>query len=225
MKLQAFIAIVIAVTTAAHTDKPLHPGLQNWPPRNQRLYPYFQKVESVAVQDEYSRLEEMCAKPSTLYSVSAQELARVQYRIFESVGVESLTAGQIVEVQYKAPDSGRVSVNLRAANGDYILHADSRIKWYTWTNRYLFNSNKNGMWQEEQTVLSFPFTCPPVPTTITVQIAVKHKEFVVSVNNNFLAMYTFRGSLTPDKVVKVECGLDDGTATIMGKVEKISVSF
>ena len=225
MKLQAFIAIVIAVTAAAQTDKP---GLQNWPPRNhyhKRSYPYFQEVESVAVQDECSLLEEMCDSPSTLHPVSAQELASIQYRICKSVGVESLTAGQIVEVQYKTPDSGRVSVNLRAANGDYILHADSRIKWYTWTNRYLFNSNTNGMWQEEQTVLGFPFTCPPVPTTITVRIAVMPKEFVVSVNDIILATYTFRGALTPDKVVKVECGLDDGTATIMGKVVKISVSF
>ena len=74
-------------------------------------------------------------------------------------------------------------------------------------------------------MLGFPFTCPPVPTTITVQIAVLEEEFVVSVNDIILATYTFRGSLTPDKVVRVECGLDDSSATIKGKVEKISVSF
>ena len=135
MKLQAFIAIVIAVTAAEQlpTDNPPYPGLQNWPPRpsnhyHQRLYPHFQEVESITVQEEHAKMEEMCASPSTLYLVSAQELACVQYRVFKSVGVESLTAGQIAEVQYKAPNSGRVSVNLRAANGDYILHADSHIK-------------------------------------------------------------------------------------------------
>ena len=81
------------------------------------------------------------------------------------------------------------------------------------------------MWQKEQTVLGFPFTCPPVPTTITVRIAVMEEEFVVSVNGIILASYTFRGYLTPDKVVKVQCGLDDDSATIKGKVERISVSF
>ena len=93
MKLQAFIATVIAVTAAAQTDNPPYPGLQNWPPRpsnhyHQRLYPHFQEVESIAVQEEYAKMEEMCAQPSTLYPISAQELACVQYRVFKSVDVE-----------------------------------------------------------------------------------------------------------------------------------------
>ena len=133
MKLQAFIATVIAVTAAAQADNLPYPSLQNWPPRpsnhyHQRLYPHSQEVESIAVQEEYAKMEEKCAQPSTLYPISAQGLACVQYHIFKSVDVQSLMAGQIVEVQYKALDSGHVSVNLRAANGDHILHADSRIQ-------------------------------------------------------------------------------------------------
>ena len=46
----------------------------------------------------------------------------------QSVGVESLKAGQIVEVQYKAPNSGHAIVNLRA---DYIFYAGSRIPQQT----------------------------------------------------------------------------------------------
>jgi hypothetical protein len=226
MKLQALVLALlslVAATASAQlpTDNPPDPGMQIYPPLYQEYGGAF------ALQQEYtSQLQqEMCTPPSMMYPVSAQEVACVQYRKFDSVGVESLTAGQIVEVQYVAPNSGRVSVNLRAANGDYILHADSRIKWYSWTNRYLFNSKTNGKWQAEQTVLGFPFTCPPVPTMITVRIAVMPKEFVVSVNDIILATYAFRASLTPDKVVKVECGLDDNSASIKGKVEKISVSF
>ena len=232
MKLQAFIVTVIAVTAAAQlsTDNPPDPGLQNRPPMpsnhyHQRLYPHSQEVESIAVQEEYAKMEEMCASPSMLYPVSAQELACVQYRVFKSIGVESLTTGQIVEVQYTAPDSGRVSVNLRAANGDYILHADSRIQWYHFTNRYQLTSNTNGKWQEEEIVPGFPFTCPPMPTKITVRILVLDEDFLVSVNGIILWGYTFRRYLTPDKVVRVECGLDDGSATIKGKVERISVLF
>ena len=221
MKLLAFISTAIAVTVAAQlpTDNHADSGMQYIPSY------YQQYSEPVLLQQEFSQLQEMCNPPSKLYPVSNQELACVQYRKFESVGVQSLTTGQIVEVQYMAPNSGRVSIDLRAANGDYILHADSRIKWYSWTNRYLFNSYTNGAWQKEQTVLGFPFTCPPVQTLVTVQIAVMPKEFVVSVNGMILGKYTFQGSLTPDKVVKVECGLDDSSASIKGKVENISVSF
>lgn len=61
-----------------------------------------------------------------------------------------------------------------------------------------------------------------MPTLITVQIAVMPAEFIVSVNDMVLGNYTFRGSLTPDKVVKVECGLDDNGASIRGKMEKIT---
>jgi hypothetical protein len=228
MKLQAFIATVIAVTAAAQTDNPLHPGLQNWPPSNhyrQRLQPHFREVESIAVQEENAEMEDMCAHPSMLYPVSPQELACVQYTIFKSVGVESLTAGQVVEVQYKAPDSGRVSVNLVAANDDIVLHTDSRIEWYSWTNTYLFNSRINGEWGPQQIVPGFPFTCGPVPTTINVQIAVLDEEFLVIVNGIILGTYTFRDSLTPDKVVRVECNIDDVTATYKGHVDGILVSF
>ena len=160
MKLQAFIATVIAVTAAAQADNPLHPGLQNWPPSNhyhQRLQPHFQEVESIAVQEENAEMGEMHAQPGV-----------VQYRVSKSVGVESLTAGQIVEVQYVAPDSGRITVSLLADNGDAILTVDSRINWDSATNQYIFNSKANGEWGKEQIVLGFPFTCPPVPTTINV---------------------------------------------------------
>ena len=159
-------------------------------------------------------MEEMRAQPSV-----------VQNAVSKSVGVESLTAGQIVEVQYVAPNSGRVTVILLADNGDVILDAESRIKWYSATNQYIFNSMANGKWAQEQIVLGFPFTCPPVPTTINLQIAVLEEEFLVSVNGLYLSTYTFQGSLTPDKVVKVQCAVQDGTATIKGRVEKISVSF
>ena len=161
-----------------------------------------------------------------MYPVSPQTIAHVPYTVLEYVGVKSLTTGQIVKVQYMAPDSGRVSVNLISANGDFILHADSRIEYYSDTNVYFFTSKtKDGQWQKWQTVLGFPFTCGPVPTTINVQIEVMEEEFRVSVNDIVLATYTFRGSLTPDKVVKVQCSMDDSTATTKGRVDGIYVSF
>ena len=202
MKLHAFflvIATVIAVTAAA-AQLPTDYDRQdtdflNYP---HRFPAYVQHEEPIAVELQ----------------------ARVQ-----SIGVDSLKAGQIAEVQYKSPNSGRAIFSLRAANGDYIINAAARIKWSSFTNVYALNSYTNGHWLPDQLVEGFPFTCPPVQTTITVQIAVTDDDFVVTVNGITLAIYTFRGSLTPDKVKTVQFTLDDGNASVKGVLEKLTVSF
>ena len=182
-------------------------------------FSYFQQSEPLPLlQRQYSQLEQ-----ETYYG--DQGLARVQYSKSKSVGVDSLTLGQVIKVQYIAPSSGRASVNLHAANGDIVLHADSRINYYGHTDTYFLTARANGHWEPSQVVTGFPFTCPPVPTMITVRMEVKADEFDISVNDIPLAKYKFRGSLTPDKVVKVECGIDDNNASKKGKVKDIYISF
>ena len=213
MKLEDFLLIIsTAIATTAAAQLPTDPRFQGFPP-------YLQQYEALAMlQQRFPQLQqEMCGDKGQ---------ACIQYRVIESVGVESLAAGQIVEVQYMAPTSGRVIFSFRAANGDYIFNAGTRINWRSLTNQFILNSYTNGCWLSSyQSVEGFPFTYPPAPTMIAVQIIVNATEFIVSVNDVTLASYTFRGSLTPDKVVKVECALDDNNASIRGKVEKIAVSF
>ena len=201
MKLHAFllvIATVIAVTAVAAqlpTDYRQGTHFLNHP---HRFPAYFQPEEPIAVEQNF----------------------RVQ-----SVGVESLKAGQIVEVQYKSPNSGRALVTFRAANGDQILNAAARIQWQSSTNEYVLSSYTNGQRLPLVFVEGFPFTCPPLQTTITVQIAVTDEDFVVTVNGITLVNYPFRGSLTPDKVETIQFRLEDGTASIKGVLDKITVSF
>ena len=105
MKLQDFlfvISTVIAATAAAQL--PTDPGFQ--------ASPYFQ--HPAMLQQQYSQFQER-----TCYGPCG--------RVSKSVGVESLTAGEIVEVQYVTPTSGRVIVSLRADNGDIIINAAARI--------------------------------------------------------------------------------------------------
>ena len=217
MKLTALVFIistVIAATAAARV--PTDPGFQG--------LPYFQQSEPLPLmQKQYSEPPQEIEPPQEMCGDNG--LACVQYRTYGTVGVKSLTVGQIVEVQYLAPNSGRVSVNLRAANNDYILHADSRINWNSYKDHYLLYSYTNGQWHQEQTVHGFPFTCPPVPNLITVRIAVMPNKFAVNVNGMTLATHQFGGSVSPDRVSRVECALDDNNASIKGRVEKVTVSF
>ena len=195
------------ITATAAAQLPTDPGFQG--------FPYFQ--QSAAAQ--YRQLpQEMCG--DQLGQACAQNDK------VNSVGVDSLVAGQIVKVRYLAPNSGHVRITLRAANGDYIVSADSLIHHGAWIKRFIINSFVNGRWQGNyQDVKGFPFTCPPVPTTITVQITVMSSEFVISVNDVTLSKYPFRGSLTPDKVVEVVCEVIDDKASIKGKLEEITLSF
>ena len=181
-------------------------------------FPYLQASESI--EQQYPHL------PLELCGPDDQDLACVQFTQFESIGVKSLKTGQTVEVQYMSPTGGRVIISLRAANGDYVLNVGIRIKWRSSTNQLILNNYTNGRWlQTYQDVKGFPFTSPPVPTRVTVQIKVEPNAFIFSANDVTLAKYAFRGSLTADKVEEIECFINDHNASFGGKLEKVTVSF
>ena len=64
---------------------------------------------------------------------------------------------------------------------------------------------KHNKWQMAKTAFRVWFSIH-IPTMITVRIAVMPNDINVSVNDVTLTKYPFRGSVVPDKVVKVECG-------------------
>ena len=148
------------------------------------------------------------------------------YRVVEALGVKYLTLGQVVEVVYKTPNTGRVSVSLRTDNGDYAFNADVRINVFTYKNVFsLFTFTDLTGWDREVDVAGYPFTCPPVSTTTTLRITVQEESFLVTVNGMDLATFPIHENLTPDLVKTIECGLGDISAPIQGSIEKISVSF
>ena len=178
---------------------------------------YLSEYESDSELQEYP--EVMGDYPTAMY----EEIADLQYRKIHTIGVEHLKIGQTVEVVYRSPNKGRVSVNLAAAKTDIILHIDARYKWHSWKNS-LHLTSFHGHWQKEQRPKGFPFPCEGV-TTITLRITVAKKYFIISANGIEITKYRFRGSLTPNKVVKVQCALDDSTASKKAKVEKMSISY
>ena len=213
MKLQNFLFVIsTAIVATAVAQLPTNPVFQGFPP-------YFQQSGPVTLlQEQNVQLQQKMWDD--------QDLASIQNHRIKSVGVDHLSAGQIVKVRYMAPNNGRVVISLRDSYGNFVFAACSLINHGLWIKRFILNSFVNGRWDKHyQDVKGFPFTSPRVPTMITVQIKVTPTEFVISVNEVTLAHYPFRGSLTPDKVVKVVCELLDDKASIKGKVDKISVSF
>ena len=147
------------------------------------------------------------------------------YREVKALGVSSVGVGQVFEVVFKTPNLGRVSVNLRADNNDYILHADIRIAIGAYKNTFLLGRSSPALGWNIEEIAGFPFTCPPVSTTVTVRITVRTDDMLIEVNDMPLATFPFEETLTADKVSRVECGLSDISAPIKGSVEKISTYF
>ena len=147
------------------------------------------------------------------------------YREVKALGVSSLGVGQVFEVVFKTPNSGRVSVNLRADNNDYILHVDIRIAVFHYKDKFILTRYSPALGWNFQEIAGFPFTCPPVSTTVTVRITVRTHDMLVEVNDMSLATFPFEETLTADKVSRVECALGDISAPIKGSVEKISTYF
>ena len=200
MKLQIFLFVIsTAIAVSAAAQSPTNPVFQE--------FPYFQQYTQLA--------RKMCGD---------QGQACVQSD-FKTLGINSLKAGEIIEVQYMAPNSGDVYIDLQGANTESILYAFIIIELDSTTNKFrLYNRMSNGDYTGRQDVNGFPFTCPPVQTRINVQIEVTSGSFAVSVNGKNLASYPFNGSFTPDKVTEIECGIYDANASIKGKIEKISVT-
>ena len=91
----------------------------------------------------------------------AQDLACVQNHRINYVGVDHLSAIHIVAIT-----------------------ASSLIKHGLRIKLFVLNSYMHGCWDNNfLDVKGFPFTCPPVPTMITVQIEVTPTAFVISVND------------------------------------------
>ena len=75
------------------------------------------------------------------------------------IELESFDVGQCIEVSYTAPTTGRTTINLFAADGTTVLHADYRKHWggnpstgQPWHNILILNRKIGGSWGSGQNV-------------------------------------------------------------------------
>ena len=139
--------------------------------------------------------------------------------------VESLEVGQNITVVFRNPDSGRVGLTLVTDNGDFVLRAAVRVNWGNTKNTFVLNTRKNNYWGTEVHPATFPFPPDSVSTRISMTVSVQQGKLVISANHIAIADFSYRGSLTYDKVAKILWGANEDTATKKSKLEKISISF
>lgn len=250
MKLFIVILVMVATATARPLDnepyselqKLLYPVFQEMEEQGHRMtedrpaakYQGYHTIENHPAA-EYEGLHTMENRPAAKYqgyhTMEDRPVAKYQaqflfsYRETHLMGVESLQVGQSIEVVYRTPSSGRVSVSLYGVEtGDVVLFADARFDWLKFKNAFLLNTHK-GTWQEEVYPTGFPFPAEGTITTIDFRIRVGENDFIISANGAEIATFPFRGTLTPDKVVAVECGLGDYGASQMAVLEKFSITF
>ena len=135
------------------------------------------------------------------------------------IELESFDVGQCVKVSYTAPPSGRTTVNLEAANGTIVLHADYRKKWGSnpstgkpWNNVLILNSQIGGSWGKEQNVKKL-FTTPG--TEMAWKICAKDSEFRIVLNRKEIATYAYR---TPVNTVKKVLYTNSGYDSVLYKL-------
>ena len=112
----------------------------------------------------------------------------------ESIELGSFTVGQSIEAYYTAPTTGKITVNLEAADGTVVLHVDYRKLWQGNPESVLvLNTKIGGSWGPEQRVKEL-FTTPG--TEMAWKICAKDKEFSIVLNHKEIATYAYRTPVT-----------------------------
>ena len=183
-------------------------------------------AEARNVQSEWPRYIPGAYDTESFYNVHYQETT--PYTKSEGLITEGLKTGQVIEVVYKNPTDERVTVNLLAGS-DYAMYIDARISWGSDENKLFFGyytSSTRWVDRTPDTMLGhFPFTCPPVQTTISTRINVNQNDFEILVNGILVGRFKFQANLTPEQVTKIECKIADGNASVKGAIESIKVSY
>ena len=135
------------------------------------------------------------------------------------IELESFDVGQCIEVSYTVPTNGRTTVNLFAADGKTVLHADYRRNWgrnpstrQPWKNILILNSKIQGSWGRRQDVNDIE-TTPGMQ--LDFEICANEADFSIILNHKDLATYTYRVPVTT--VSKVEF-LNQGYNSVLRKI-------
>ena len=130
-----------------------------------------------------------------------------------------------MEVVYKTPNKGRVSLFFRNSNGDILITIDARVDWYGWENILVLNSKPaHGSWMPEDHPTGFPFPCCGYVTTVTLRVELGDVAFIISANGNEISRYLYRPELRPP-VTEIEYVFDDTGASEKAKLENLSIDY
>ena len=122
------------------------------------------------------------------------------------IELESFDVGQCIEVSYTVPTNGRTTVNLVAADGTTVLHADYRRNWgrnpstgQPWKNILALNSKIQGSWGSRQEVNDIETTSG---MQLDFEICANEADFSIVLNHKDIATYAYCVPVTT--VSKVE---------------------
>ena len=143
------------------------------------------------------------------------------------IGLSSLAIGQSVEVVYRNPNFGRVSIDLITDEGDYALHVNPRYYYERFNdiNVLVLNSQRVNMsWDQEIRPPGFPFPANRVTTRVSVGIAATSTSFIISANGITITDFLYRGTLTNESVRKV-CWRHLSTGDQPAVLESITILY
>ena len=107
----------------------------------------------------------------------------------ESIDLDTFTVGNCVRAKYTSPVTESVTLNLKAANGDTVLHLDYRVNWGPNKDTLVLNTQTGGVWGTEQLVTDLKTT----PGTLLFWwVCAKEDEFSILLNLKELTTYKYR---------------------------------
>ena len=107
----------------------------------------------------------------------------------EHIDINGLPTGDCVEAIYTAPQTESATLNLKAENGDTLLHVDYRVDWGPNKNTIVLNSNTGGTWGTEQLVKKIT-TVPG--TDLKWVICAQENDYSIVFNGKEVATYEYR---------------------------------
>ena len=127
--------------------------------------------------------------------------------VSEYIDPDSFQVGYCAEAHYTAASTGRTTVNLKASNGDVLLHVDYRVSWGSplVTNTIVLNSQTGGSWGTEQRVTGITSTPGAV---LEVMICAEANDFSITFNGRQVATYQYLNNATVTRFEYGNSGYD-----------------
>lgn len=107
----------------------------------------------------------------------------------EYIDFDGLTVGNCVGGEYSAPETESATFDLKAANGDIVLHVDYRVDLGDDKYTIVLNTQTGGTWGPEQLVTGITST-PGI--LLFWQVCAQEEDFSVSINAKEVATYKYR---------------------------------
>ena len=105
------------------------------------------------------------------------------------INMDDLLVGLCIEADYTAPETESATLNLKAANGDTLLHVDYRVDWGPNKDTVVLNTQTGGEWGTEQLVTGIKSTPGSMLKWV---ICAQEDSFSIQLNEKEVATYAYR---------------------------------